>query len=47
MIDNDYVWTCFIRKVDAEHLSDDELKEMTSELQMAVQAVCFTHGIHN
>ncbi len=47
MLENNYVWTCFIRKADAQHLSDDELKEMTSELQMAVQAICFTHGIHN
>lgn len=47
MMDNDYVWTCFIRKTDAQHLSDDELKEMTSELQMAVASVCFAHGIHN
>jgi hypothetical protein len=47
MLENNYVWTCFIRKADAGHLSDDELKQMTSELTMAVQAICYTHGIHN
>jgi hypothetical protein len=47
MLENDYIWTCFIRKADTKHLSDEELKEMKSELQMAVQAICFTHGIHN
>lgn len=47
MIENNYVWTCFIRKADTNHLSDDELKEMTAELQMAVASVCFAHGIHN
>ena len=47
MIENGYVWTCFIRKADTNHLSDDELKEMTAELQMAVASVCFAHGIHN
>ena len=46
MLEN-YVWTSYIRKADAQHLSDEELKQMVSELTMAVQSVCFAHGIHN
>jgi hypothetical protein len=46
MLEN-YAWTSYIRKADVQHLSDEELKQMTSELTMAVQAICFTHGIHN
>jgi hypothetical protein len=47
MIDNDYAWTSFIRKADTKHLSEEELKQMVSELTMAVASVCFAHGIHN
>lgn len=43
----EYAWTSYIRKSDTQSLSDDELKQMVSELNMAVQAICFTHGIHN
>jgi hypothetical protein len=43
----EYVWTSFIRKSEVENLSQEEIKEMVSELSLAVQSVCFAHGIHN
>ncbi len=43
----EYVWTSFIRKSDVNNLSESEIKEMVMELSLAVQSVCYAHGIHN
>jgi hypothetical protein len=46
MLEN-YTWTSYIRKQDTEHLSDEEIKQMTTELSSAVSRICFEYGIHN
>ena len=46
MLEN-YTWTSYIRKQDTQHLSDEEIKQMTTELSSAVSRICFEYGIHN
>jgi hypothetical protein len=46
MLEN-YTWTSYIRKQDTEHLSDEEIKQMVTELNSAVGSICFEYGIHN
>jgi len=42
-----YVWSSFIREADVKNLPEQEILEMVSELIMAVQSICYAHGIHN
>jgi hypothetical protein len=43
----DYDWTSYISKRDTKHLSDEETKQMITELNSAVGRICFEYGIHN
>jgi hypothetical protein len=41
------VWEARIRKSDLGEKSEKEINEMIVELNLAFQAICWAHGLHN
>lgn len=41
------VWEARIRRTDLGNISDEEINQMIVELNLAFQAICWAHGLHN
>jgi len=41
------LWEASIKKSDVPDLSDEQVKELTTELSVALQGILWNYGIHN
>lgn len=41
------VWEAQIKRTDLGDKSDEEINQMIVELNLALQAICWAHGLHN
>jgi hypothetical protein len=41
------VWEAQIKHSDLSGKSDEEINQMIVELNLALQAICWAHGLHN
>ena len=41
------VWEGQVRRSDLSGKSDEEINQMIVELNLALQSICWAHGIHN
>jgi hypothetical protein len=41
------VWEGQVRRSDLGDKSDEEINQMIVELNLALQSICWAHGIHN
>lgn len=46
-LNKDTVWSAKIKKSDLGNKSEKEINEMIVELNLAFQAICWHHGLHN
>jgi hypothetical protein len=41
------VWEAQIKRSDLAGKSDEEINQMIVELNLALQSICWAHGLHN
>ncbi len=41
------LWEASLKKSDVADLSDEQIKELTTELSVALQGILWNYGIHN